>query len=59
MLKLPHPEAAKEDGHWDLNLGAAAIEREPRGSEGKGRGPHGSGVNRKDQAALNERREDM
>ena len=28
--------AAKEDGHWDLNLGTAAIERGPRGSEGKG-----------------------
>ena len=37
--------AAKEDGHWDLNLGVAAIKRrEPRGSEGKGRGPCGSEV---------------
>ena len=42
--------AAKEDGHWDLNLGAAAIERENhkvlRGKEEDhavlkwGKGPH-------------------
>ena len=58
--------AAKEDGRWDLNPGAAAIEKGgPRGSEGKGRGssevnrgPCGSGVNRKDHAVLKERRED-
>ena len=48
--------AAKEDGHWDLNLGAAAIEREdhtvleerrgPLGSEGEERGSRGLGGRR-------------
>ena len=41
--------AAKEDGRWDLNVGVAAVEREPRSSEWKERGSRGSdGVKRED-----------
>ena len=59
--------AAKEDGNWDLNLGAAAIGRKKRpcGSEGKrdhvalkGRRDHVALKGRRDHVAL-KRRETM
>ena len=45
--------AAKEDGHWDLNLGPAAIgEKRPRGSKVNGEDHKVLGEKGVDHAAL-------